>query len=360
MTSDFLATKRRFTIDGIDVTNLVDITVDEQGPKFDAFDVLDDVYGRQAELTTDMASGSVRIKARDNSYGNDPMNLSDFFSLAFGYSQYDTATGIVSMVFDTGDQTTPDLMGPKRIVELRQTEAATYHYISDSGAVDEAWAQSFIAAGEDINLIRLKLFDKVATKVESFDLEIWTDNVGVPNAQLALSNTVTVHASAGADDATNDYIGALTTGVSQADATWETVDMSANLPNIMGTAVLTIGTTYWLVIRNVLDADDDLGVCYTTAANNENGVALQDDDVTAAPAWGDAPAGTADLTYIIQFEAAEGHEVRIYDYKSATAGFYTNYEGVRFFKAQVKPAAQKTTESTINWTAQSITGPVAF
>ena len=360
MASDFIALKRRLTVDGIDVTNIVDITVDEQGKKFDKFDVLDDNYGRMVELDSFMATGTVRIKSVHNSYSNDPMTLVDFFSLATGYSQYDTTNEVVVMTFDSGDQTTVGLMGPKRIIELRQIEAPIYHYISDSGAADEAFAQSFIAAGEDINLIRLKLFDKTATKVEAFDLEIWTDSASKPNAKLASSATVTVYASAGTDDATKDYIGALTTGTDQDDATWETIDMSADLPNIMGTASLTIGTTYWLVIRNVQSANDDLGVCYTTSANFDGGAALQDDDVGNSPAWGDAPAGTADLTFIIQFEAAEGHEIRIYDYKSATTGFYTNYEGVRFFRAQYKPSPQKVSEATINWTAQNVTGPTAF
>jgi len=201
----------------------------------------------------------------------------------------------------------------------------------------------------------------VATKVEAFDLEIWTDNAGVPNAKLASTNTVTVYASAGSNTATTAYIGALTTGTTQADATWETVDMSADLPNIMGTATLTVGTAYWLVIRNVQGANDDLGVCHTTINDYEGGVALQDDDVTSSPAWGDAPAGTMDLTFIIQCEAEEGHEIWLYDYKSSTTGHYWKFQGVSFTNdVGVTMTPKKVTEGTLKWTARSISGPVAF
>lgn len=356
---NFYVSGTRVTIDGVDVTDLVDVTVSEQGVQFDEFDVLDDQYKRYAELDSFMASGTVRIKSKYNTYSNDPMGSMEFLSLIAGYSQYDTTNDIVEMVFDSAEQTTTDLKGPKRIVELRQTEALASHYISDSGSADEAFAQSFVAAGEDIYLVRLKLYDKAATKVESFDLEIWDDSGGSPNAKLTNTNTVTVNCDTGSDDATNDYIGALTSGTGYGDATWETIDMSANTPNIMGTASLTIGTTYWLVIRNVQDANDDLGVTYSTSDRYDGGEAKQDDDVGNSPAWGDHTAAK-DLTFVIQCQAAEGHTMRIYDYDTSTTGYYTQYNGVRFSRGQASPSAKATQENTLNWTAQTVSGPSAF
>lgn len=359
-TRSFLAVKRRITIDGIDVTHLADIVVDDMGMKTVVLQVNDHNYDVEVDLVH-KASGSISIWGKDSAYGNDPMPLVDFVSLVSGYAQYDTTNDIVEYTYDCQDSTTTGTLGPKRIIEIRQTQATASTTIDDD-ATEEALAQQFIAAGEDINLVRLKLREPVGTDLNSFDLEIWTDSGSdKPNAKLANTNTVTVNCSAGTDDATNDYIGALTEHADYTGATWETIDMSADTPNIMGTASLTLGTLYWLVIRNTVAAGEDLGVCYTTNNNNANGLALGDDDVTNSPAWGDGPASITDLTYVIQFEAAAGHQIKIYDYKNATNGALFTFNGVKFDPSSSTAFDPKTVvKATLKWTAQQVVGPVTF
>lgn len=357
---NFYATGTRVTIDGIDVTDLLDVSVSEQGKEFEDFDVLDDQFTRSVELDSYMANGTVRIKSKHNIYSSDPMGIGDFFSLIAGYSQYDTANDIIEMVFDSGDQTTTGLKGPPRIVEIRQTEATASTTIDDD-ATEEALAQQFIAAGEEIIAIKLKLREPVSTDLNSFDLEIWTDDGSdKPDAKLSSTNTVTVNCSAGSDDETNDYIGALTEAADYTGATWETIDMSASTPDILDGESLSIGTKYWLVIRNTAAAGEDLGVCYTTNNNFDGGLALGDDNIQSSPVWGDGPANITDLTFVIQFEASEGHTMRIYDYDTSSTGYYTQYNGVKFERAQVSPGAKKAQEATLNWTAQTVDGPTAF
>lgn len=358
-TRHFLAVKRRITIDGIDVTHLADIVVDKMNMNTVVLQVNDHNYGVEVDLVHG-ASGSVAIWGKDSLYGNDPMPLIDFVSLVSGYAQYDTTNDIIEYTYDDQDADTTGTYGPKRIIELRQTEATASTTIDDD-TDEEAMAQQFIAAGEDINLIRLKIREPVATDLDSFDLEIWTDSANKPNAKLTNSNTVTVNCSAGSDDATNDYIGALTEHADYTGATWETIDMSADLPNIMGTASLTLGTTYWLVIRNTVGAGEDLGICYTTNDNSDNGLALGDDDIQTAPAWGDGPASITDLTFVIQFEAAAGHQIKIYDYKDSTNGCLFTFSGVKFLLSSSVAFDPKTVvKATLKWTAQSVTGPVTF
>lgn len=361
MTKSMFTEKRRVTIDGIDLTWLVDISIGNMGVERETFNCHDDVYDHDIDLPSKyVADGSITVKGIDNNYGNDPMTALDFFSQLVGFAQYDTATGVVAMTYDSKDQTTTGLMDGKRTIEIRQVEATASTTIDDD-ATEEAMAQQFIAAGEEITAIKLKLREPVGTDLNSFDLEIWSDDGSdKPSAKVASTNTVTVNCSAGSDDETNDYIGALTEHADYTGATWETIDMSASTPDILDGEELTVGTKYWLVIRNTVGAGEDLGICYTTNSNTDNGLALGDDDIGTGPVWGDAPAGITDLTYIIQFEAAEGHEIIIYDYKDSTSGYYWKFEGVCFPDGSVNPSPKQSTEFTINWTAQSMSGPTAF
>lgn len=367
MTTDFFATKRRVTINGVDVSNLIDITVDKQTRAMEEFDVMDDHFGRNVHLDGYEASGAVGMKAI-HSAGTDPMPLIDALSLTSGFGEFDTTNEIVTMTYDdqsaTEESAVSGKYGPKRLFEIRQTDDDSSNGFTDNGSTDEAWAQQFIAGGEDINLIRLKLYNLTGNIVDRFDLEIWTDDgADKPDAKLASSNTVVVMCTSGSDDATTDYIGALTIGTGYADATWETIDMSSDTPNILGSATLTIGTLYWLVIRNVDNGGgDDLYINLNTTTNDYGGgVALRDNNILSSPAWDDAPAGTQDLCFVIQFEAEQGHTVVVYDYKNATEGYYTTYYGVKFTNDSGATLAPKAVvEGNLRWTAESVDGPTTF
>lgn len=360
MVKEFFAIKRRVTIDGIDCTHLADIVVDNQDKKVHTLVVNDDNYDHDVELGPHTASGSVAIWGKDSEYGNDPMPLIDFVSLISGFGQYDTTNDIVEYTYDSQSATVTGTMGPKRTIEIRQTEATASTTIDDD-PTEEAMAQQFIAAGEEITAIKLKLREPVGTDLNSFDLEIWTDSANKPDAILASTNTVTVNCSAGADDETNDYIGALTEHADYSGATWEVIDMSESTPDILDGESLTIGTKYWLVIRNTVAAAEDLGICYTTNDNTETGLALGDNDVTNSPVWGDGPANIKDLTFIIQFEAAAGHQIKIYDYKDSTTGYVWTYNGVKFLSSSpVAFNSNEVVKATLKWSAQQVVGPAAF
>ena len=154
MTKEFFAIKRRFTIDGIEVTHLADIVVDKQEKKVHTLQVNDDNYDHDVELGPQDASGSVSIWGKDSAYGNDPMPLIDFVSLISGYAQYDTTNDIVEYVYHTQSASVTGTLGPTRLIEIRQTEATASQKIDNEGGDSEAWAQSFIAAGEDIYAIK--------------------------------------------------------------------------------------------------------------------------------------------------------------------------------------------------------------
>jgi hypothetical protein len=361
MTSRFFAIKRRVTIDGIDVTHVTDIAVDNRDLERENVDIHDHNFGVEIDLDKYNAAGSLTIKAKDNAYGNDPMPLIDFFSLISGYGEYDTTNDVVNYTHDSQSNTTTGTIGPNRIVEIRQTEATASQKIDNEAGTSEAWAQSFVAAGEDISAVKLKCYTTAGGPLESFQMEIWSDDgAGKPNAKVASTNTVTVYCSAGVDTETDDYIGALTNGAAYTDATWETIDMSLSLPDIMDGEDLVIGDTYWLVMKETATTTDDLFICYSSNDNYEGGKCLRDDDVDVAPAWGDATAGAKDLTFVIQFEAKAGHQIKIYDYKDATTGYVFTYNGVSFDTASMNFAAKKAAEATLKWKAQTVTGPTAF
>ena len=192
-------------------------------------------------------------------------------------------------------------------------------------------------------------------------MEIWSDAANKPNAKVASTNTVTVDCGAGVDTETTDYIGALDIGAGFADGAWETIDMSLSLPDIMDGEDLTIGTTYWLVIKETATTTDDLFICYSSNDNYEGGKCLRDDDVDVAPAWGDATAGAEDLTFIIQFQAAAGHQIKIYDYKDSTTGYVWTYSGVKFAtSSSVALTPNEVVKGTLKWSAQHVAGPTAF
>jgi hypothetical protein len=360
-TTKFFAIKRRVTIDGVDITHLADIVVDEAIKETTILQVNDHNYSVEVELGTYMATGSVAVWGKDSVYGNDPMPLIDFVSLISGFGQYDTTNDVVKYTYDSQSAYATGVYGPKRLIEVRQTEGTADDLIDDDPN-EEALAQQFIAAGEDINLIRLLLREPIGTDLNTFDLEIWTDDGSdAPNAKVASTNTVTVNCSGGVDDETNAYIGALTEGADYTSATWETIDMSADTPDILDGESLTLGDLYWLVIRNTTAAGEDLGVSYTTRTNTLNGIALGDDDVTNSPAWGDGPANITHLAYVIQFEAAAGHQIKIYDYKDSTSGYVWTYSGVRFSPSSSVAFSPKTVvKATLKWSAQDVDGPTAF
>jgi len=368
MTTDFFATKRRITVNGVDVSNLIDITVEKQTKAQEEFDVMDDHFGRNVHLEGYESSGAIGMKAIHQTAGTDPMPFIDALSLTMGYGEYNTTDGVVRMVYDdrsaTEESATSGKYGPKRVFEIRQTDHDTSNGITDNTTTDEAWAQQFVAGGEDINAVKLKIYNVTAALVERFDLEIWTDDGSdAPLAQVASTNTVIVNCSAGADDEYNAYIGALTLGTGHGDATWETVDMSANTPDIMDGEALSIGTLYWLVIRNVDNGGGhDLFVNINTSTDEYGGgVAKKDNDIAVSPVWGDAPAGTQDIAFVIQFEAEQGHTVRVYDYKNATEGYYTTYSGVMFTNdSGISMAPKAVVEGNLRWTAQSVDGPTSF
>ena len=361
MVKEFFAIKRRVTVDGIDVTHLADIVVDKQDKKVQTLQVNDDNYDHDVELGSHDASGSVSVWGKDNAYGNDPMPLIDFVSLISGYAQYDTTNDIVEYVYHSQSASVTGTLGPTRLIEIRQTEATASQKIDNEGGDSEAWAQSFVAAGEDIYAIKLKCYTTAAA-VESFQMEIWSDDgAGKPNAKVASTNTVTVDCGAGVDTETTDYIGALDIGAGFADAAWETIDMSLSLPDIMDGEDLTIGTTYWLVIKETATTTDDLFIAYSSNDNYEGGACLRDDDVDVGPVWGDATAGAEDLTFIIQFEAKAGHQIKIYDYKDSTTGYVWEYNGVKFdTSSPVVFNPNEVVKATLKWTAQQAVGPTAF
>ena len=362
-TRSFFAVKRRITIDGIDVTHLADIVVDDMGMETVVLQVNDHNYGVEVDLVH-KASGSISVWGKTSLYGNDPMPLIDFVSLVSGFAQYDTTNDIVEYTYDSQDAVTPGTYGPNRIIEVRQTEATASQKIDNEGGDSEAWAQSFVAAGEDIYAIKLKCYTTAAGPLESFQMEIWSDDGGSPNkpsAIVASTNTVTVDCGAGVDTETTDYIGALDNGAGFADAVWETIDMSLSLPDIMDGEDLTIGTTYWLVIKETATTTDDLFIAYSSNDNYEGGKCLRDDDVDVAPAWGDATAGAEDLAFIIQFKATAGHQIKIYDYKNSTNGSLTTFNGVKFDPSSSTALDPKTVvKATLKWTAQQVVGPVTF
>ncbi len=362
MTKKFFAIKRRFTINGLDVTHLVDIVIDNQDKKVQTLQVNDDNYDHDVELGSYGAAGSVSVWGKDNAYGNDPMPFIDFVSLISGYAQYDTTNDIVEYTYDSQDAHDTGVYGPKRLVEIRQTEATASQKIDNEGGDSEAWAQSFIAAGEDIYAIKLKCYTTAGGPLESFQMEIWSDDgAGKPDAIVASTNTITVNCSGGVDDETNDYIGALDIGAAYTDAVWETIDMSLSLPDIMDGEDLVLGDTYWLIIKETATTTDDLFIAYTTNDNYEGGVCLRDDDVDVAPAWGDAAAGAKDLAFIIQFEAAAGHQIKIYDYKDSTTGYVWTYSGVKFAtSSSVAFSPSEVVKGTLKWSAQHVAGPTAF
>jgi hypothetical protein len=253
------------------------------------------------------------------------------------------------------DSDTPEAC-TQRIVEIRQTESTASQKIDQESSEEEAWAQSFVAGGEDIYLIRLKLYNTAGTPVETFDLEIWDDNSGVPNAKVSSTNTVTVNCGAGSDDETNDYIGALTTGTTYADATWETIDMSDSTPDIMDGENLTIGETYWLVIRNTTTTTDDLFVNYTSNDRYEGGQCKRDDNIGSSPVWGDAAAGAADLAFIIQFYTAEGLQLDFYDYDSSSTGIHYTFKKVKCTSdSGLTVSPMQAAQGTLSWVSEDVT-----
>jgi len=362
MAKKFFAIGRRVTIDGIDVTHLADIVVDGQDKKVQVLDVNDHNYGVEVELGPHTASGSISVWGKDDEYGNDPMPLIDFVSLISGFGQYDTTNDIVEYVYHSQSASTSGTLGPTRLIEIRQTEATASQKIDNEGGDSEAWAQSFVAAGEDIYAIKLKCYTTAAGPLESFQMEIWSDDgAGKPNAKVASTNTVTVNCSGGVDDETNDYIGALDNGAAYTDAVWETIDMSLSLPDIMDGEDLVIGDTYWLIIKETATTTDDLFIAYSSNDNYEGGKCLRDDDVDVGPVWGDATAGAEDLTFIIQFEAKAGHQIKIYDYKNSTTGYVWEYNGVKFDKSSpVAFNSNEVVKATLKWSAQQVVGPTAF
>jgi hypothetical protein len=336
-------------------------SIDRLEKRSQALQCLD--YNRDIEVFFgEYAEGSLEFTPVDRRYANDPASALDVLGFALGHIEYDTTAEEIELIqtdnLDSRSQTANDIAGTQRIVELRQTHVSASHYISDSGAADEAWAQQFIAGGENIYVVRLKIYDLTGNPdpLETFDLEIWSDNGSdKPNAQLASTNTVTVNCTGGVDDATNDYIGALDQGTTYADAAWETIDMSDNTPNIMGSATLAIGTLYWLVIRNVADVDDDLGVCYTTTEYNENGLALQDDDVDNSPLWGDAPANTEDLTFILQFYTDDGLQLDFYDYATTTTGVRYTFKKVKCLNSSgLSVSPMQVAQGSLKWTSEDV------
>jgi hypothetical protein len=356
MTKPFLADPSRVELNGVDVSHLINFSIDTLKKRSEVFQSLDYDHDVEVEFG-EYAEGTLEFRPMDRAYGNDPSTVVDVLGFALGHAEYDTATDFITLVTtDDLDSDTPEAAS-QRIVEVRQVDSTASHAISDSGAADEAWAQQFIAGGEDIYLVRFKLYNASGDIVTSFELELWSDDGSdKPDAKLASTNTVLVTCGAGSDDATNDYIGALTVGSSYNDATWETIDMSANTPNLLGTATMTIGTKYWLVLRNVLAADKNLYVNYTTTEYNDNGVALQDDDVDNSPAWGDAPANTKDLAFILQFYTTEGLQLDFYDYATTTTGLQYTFKKVMCTnESGLSVSPQQVAQGVLKWTSEDVT-----
>lgn len=359
MTNYFFKNPMRFELNGVDVTQVLSLSVDNIGKESETFSVLDTNHDIEAEFYT-MANGTMEMKAKHRLYANDPSSLMDVLGFSLGHVEYDTTNDVITLVDDDLTSYDSDESSTGRIVEIRQTEATASHAISDSGVADEAWAQSFIAAGEEIYKIAVKVYASAGTPSEQFDIEIWTDDGGSPNkpnAKLASSNTVTVYATSGSDSATSYYLGhAFSTGSSYVDADWETIDFSG-VTDLTGSATLTVGTVYWLVFRNVgATANDDLFFAYTTNDGNENGKALQDDDIENSPAWGDAPASTQDLTFIVQCLTTDGLRLTIYDYYDSTSGIKYQFDKVKISSSSGYGFNPKQVSTgTVNWSSDNVT-----
>lgn len=357
MTKAFLAEPSRVELNGVDVTHIMNITIDDLRRRFESIESLDYHHTVEVEFG-EYGTGTLEFRPMHRTYGNDPSTALDVLGFALGHAEYDTTNDVIDVISTDNLDSTTTLASTQRIVEIRQVEATSSQKIDNEGGAEEAWAQSFVAGGEDIYLIRLKLYDTAGTKLESFDIEIWDDDggsPGKPNAQLASTNTVTVNCSAGSDDETNAYIGALTSGTGFGDATWETIDMSASTPDIMDGEDLAIGTTHWLVIRNTATTTDDLFVCFTSNDQYEGGRCLRDDDVGNSPVWGDAAAGALDLSFIMQFYTADGLQLDFYDYSSATEGLHYTFKKVKCTSdSGISASPMQAAQGTLKWVSEDV------
>ena len=355
MVNYFYKNPMRVEINGVDVTHVLSFTVDAIARESEIFSVLDTNHDIEAEFYN-MANGSMEMKAMHREHGSDPASLMDVLSFALGHWEYDTATDSLALVDDDLTSMTSGEASTGRIVEIRQTEALGSQKIDNEGGDSEAWAQSFVAGGEDIYAIKLKCYTTVGGPLESFQMEIWSDSAGLPDAIVASTNTVTVECDTGVDTETTDYIGALDNGSAFGHAVWETIDMSLSLPDIMDGESLVIGDTYWLVIKETATSTDDLFIAYSTNDNYAGGECKRDDDVDVAPAWGDATAGAKDLCFIIQFMTDDGLQISVYDYYDGTSGIKYQFDKVKISNDSGYGFTPKqVTTGSINWSSSDVT-----
>lgn len=262
------------------------------GPIEEEVTLISDAYPRRIKIQDGYAEGTIEFRAVLKEGSNDPLDVMDGF-LRTSYSYYDTTTSRVvhsSVKYDWSYEEDGALGVPKKPFEFRQVEATADTAVqSDS---DDKIAFSFIAGGDLLKLFRFKAREDTDGEVTAFNLEIWSDNSGSPGAKLAGTNTLNITGIDPADGA--DYT----------SADWITVDFETN--DILGSATLTKGTKYWLVIDSV--DTDELYVSYT--GNNR----YADGDVyTYDGSWAQVSGATP--TYIIQFyNTYGGHNIRVRTY----------------------------------------------
>jgi len=144
------------------------------------------------------------------------------------------------------------------------------------------------------------------------------------------------------------------------DTDWITLDLSGQSAKnaLISTGTFTIGTTYWLVIRNPLAATEKLYVSYDSAGDYDGGFALNEDNISSPSSWDDSPGGSAvDLSFIIQFLTDAGYQIRIHDFVDAaeTSSIIYQFDSVRFMTdSGVGFEPKKATEGTLNWESKEI------
>lgn len=359
MSSDFYSGYRSIAVNGIDLTHVTDLSITRAGYEKETFNVVNDNNDHDVHLEK-RGEGSLTFKgiggAADDPVShidgdqNDPHTLYDLIMNTIGYAEWDITNDVFSYaeaVYNSPPST--DQAYIQRILETRVTSWGGNGLGINDDPDEEGMAFPIIAGGEDIYTIKLHLASSSGDKIHTFDLEIWDDSSDEPNAKLTNSSTITIHntdaGEAGSDDATNDYIAF---PVDSDD--WVTIDMSDNTPNIMGTASLTIGTKYWIVIRNTTTAGEELSVSEQVPAiySDQSGVLALD---MSAPSW----TTRYPVLNIVQFQTADGMKVEVYDYKDATKATGTKYTftKVKFMDdSGMSIAPMKAVEGRVHWFAQ--------
>jgi len=340
-----LGKSRRVELNGHDFSHILSVSIDSMEKEEEEFNVIEDSFNHYVEYE-DFASGSIGLKDQYRT-GAEPTTFLDALGFAMGHTEYDATNDIIKHVDDNlsaaGELTTGDGSAPQRIVELRNiTGGNTIDRTSDGGTTNPALGQSFIAPGEDINsLIRLKFKTTTGNVAESFDVAIHSDNSGSP-AATALSGSSTVTWS----NATQTW--------SESAVTWE-VDTT----DILGSATLTIGTTYWLVIDNIQTVSGDVvSFSYSTSDDYSGGTLKKNSNFGGGGNWVVTNLTDAILDFVIQFKTNTGLQLTIYDYTDTaqTTGIKYQFDSVKIMSdsgAQMEP--KKVTEGTLKWASRSVT-----